>query len=103
MFDPDANSAKQRRLIAYSSILQPVCSAWMIFSKSVAQRIGISAMTCKARISERNRLESVQKDTFRMQLWQLRSLETATKKRRVRKKKAANDTGLTKSTMKTSD
>jgi hypothetical protein len=46
-------------------------------------------MKDKDRIRERNRLESVLKDTFNTQLRPLRSLETATKKRRARKKKAA--------------
>ena len=59
-------------------------------------------MKYKDRISERDGLESVQKITFRTQLWQLKSLETATKKRRARKKKAVNNSVFTKSTMKTS-
>jgi hypothetical protein len=59
-------------------------------------------MKYKDRISERDRLESVLKNTFNTQLRSLRSLETATKKRRARKKKAADNSGCTKSTMKTS-
>jgi hypothetical protein len=55
-------------------------------------------MKDKDRISERDLLESMQKYAFRTQLWQLRSLETATKKRRARKKKAVNNSGCTKST-----
>jgi hypothetical protein len=54
-------------------------------------------MKDKDRISERDRLDSVLKNTFHTQLWQLRSLETATKKRRARKKKAADNSGFTKS------
>jgi hypothetical protein len=55
-------------------------------------------MKDKDRISERDLLESMQKYGFRTQLWQLRSLETATKKRRARKTKAVNNSGCTKST-----
>ena len=55
-------------------------------------------MKDKDRIGERDLLESMQKYAFRTQLWQLRSLETATKKRRAQKKKAATDSGFTKST-----
>jgi hypothetical protein len=59
------------------------------------------AMKDKDRIEEceyQDRLEGVLKNT---QLRSLRSLETATKKRRAQKK-AANNSGLTKSTAKTS-
>jgi hypothetical protein len=52
-------------------------------------------------ISEReyqDRLESLLKDALNTQLRPLRSLETATKRRRALKKKATNDSGLTKST-----
>ena len=59
-------------------------------------------MKDKDRISERDLLESMQKYAFRTQLCQLRSLETATKKRRARKKKAASNSEFTKSTMKPS-
>jgi hypothetical protein len=59
-------------------------------------------MKYKDRISERDSLQSVQKITFRTQLWQLKSLETATKRRRARKKKAANNSGFAKSMTKTS-
>jgi hypothetical protein len=59
-------------------------------------------MKYKDRISERDSLESVPKNTFRTQLWQLKSLETATKKRRARKKRAANTSDFTKSTIKPS-
>ena len=54
-------------------------------------------MKYKDRISEReyqDRLESLLKAA---QLQPLRSLETATKRRRALKKKAAKDSGLTKS------
>ena len=56
------------------------------------------------RISERvyqDRLESLLKNAFDRQLRPLRSLETATKKRRAQKKKAANNSGFTESTTKT--
>ncbi len=46
-------------------------------------------MKDKDRIRERDRLESVLENTFNTQLRPLRSLETATKKRRARKRKAA--------------
>ena len=59
-------------------------------------------MKYKDRISERDSLQSVLKNNFRTQLWQLKSLETATKKRRARKKKAAINSGFTKPTMKAS-
>ena len=58
------------------------------------------AMKKKARISEREyqrRLEVLLKSTFNTQLQPLRSLETATKKRRALKKKATNNSGFTKS------
>ena len=55
-------------------------------------------MKGKDRISERDLLESMQKYAFRTQLWQLRSLETATKKKRARKKKAVDNSGCTRST-----
>ena len=61
-------------------------------------------MKDKDRTSEceyQDRLESVLKTTFNTQLRPLRSLQTATKKRRAQKK-AANNSGLTKSTAKTS-
>ncbi|KRR22370.1 hypothetical protein CQ13_29375 [Bradyrhizobium retamae] len=54
----------------------------------------------KDRISEceyQGGLESLLKSAFNTQLQPLRSLETATKKRRALKKKAANDSGFTKS------
>jgi len=56
------------------------------------------------RINEREyqgRLESLLKSAFNTQLQPLRSLETATKKRRAQKKNAA-DSGFTKSTKTTS-
>jgi len=59
-------------------------------------------MKDKDRISERDRLESVQKDAFNKQLRPLKSLETATKKRRAQKKKAASNSGFTRSTTTTS-
>jgi hypothetical protein len=55
-------------------------------------------MKDKDRISERALLESMQKYAFRTQLWQLRSLETAAKKRRAQKKKAANNSEFMNST-----
>jgi hypothetical protein len=57
-------------------------------------------MKYKDRMGERehqDRLESLLKSTLNMNLQPLRSLETATKKRRAQKKKAT-DSGLTKST-----
>jgi hypothetical protein len=62
-------------------------------------------MKCKNGNTEReyqDRLESLRKNAFNTQLQSLRSLETATKKRRGQKKRAANNSGLTKSTTKTS-
>ena len=62
-------------------------------------------MKKKARISEREyqrRLEVLLKSTFNTQLRPLKSLETPTKKRRAQKKKAANNSGFTKSTTKAS-
>ena len=57
-------------------------------------------MKKKDRTSEReyqSRLESLLKSAFNAQLQPLRSLETATKKRRARKKKAVKNSGFTKS------
>jgi hypothetical protein len=57
-------------------------------------------MKKKARISEREyqrRLEVLLKSTFNTQLQPLKSLETATKKRRALKRKAAEISGLTRS------
>jgi hypothetical protein len=57
-------------------------------------------MKKKARISEREyqrRLEVLLKSTFNTKLQPLRSLETATKKRRALKKKAAEISGFTRS------
>ena len=57
-------------------------------------------MKMKDRISEREyrgRLESLLKSAFNTQLQPLRSLETATKKRRALKKKAAKNSEFTKS------
>ena len=54
----------------------------------------------KDRMSEREcqgRLESLLKSAFNTQLQPLRSLETATKKRRALKKKAAKNYALAKS------
>ena len=62
-------------------------------------------MKYKDRIDERefqDRLESLQKSALNTNLQPLRSLETATKKRRARKKKAATDSGFTKSAKRTS-
>ena len=58
------------------------------------------AMEKKDRISEgeyQGRLESLLKSAFNTQLQPLRSLETATKKRRALKKKAAKNSGFTQS------
>jgi hypothetical protein len=57
-------------------------------------------MKKKDRISEREyrgRLESLLKSAFNTQLQPLKSLETATKKRRALKRKAAEISGFTKS------
>jgi hypothetical protein len=57
-------------------------------------------MKTKDRISEREyqgRLKSLLKGAFNSQLQPLRSPETATKKRRALKKKAAKNSELTKS------
>ena len=57
-------------------------------------------MKMKDRISERDyqsRLESLLKSAFNTQLQPLRTLETATKKRRAMKKKAAKNSEFTKS------
>jgi hypothetical protein len=57
-------------------------------------------MKKKARISEREyqrRLEVLLKSTFNTKLQPLRSLETATKKRRALKKKAAEISEFTRS------
>jgi len=54
----------------------------------------------KDRISEREyqgRLKSLLKSAFNTQLQPLKSLKTATKRRRALKKKAAKDSGFTKS------
>ena len=56
-------------------------------------------MKKKDRISERehrDRLEGLLKSAFNTQLQPLKSLETATKKRRALKKKAAKNSGFTK-------
>ena len=77
----------------------------MIVAKCVAQRSGNEAMKYKDRIDERefqDRLESLQKSALNTNLQPLRSLETATKKRRAQKKKAATDSGFTKSAKRTS-
>jgi hypothetical protein len=58
-------------------------------------------MKDKDRISEReyqDRLESFLKNAFNTHLQPLRSLETATKKRRAQKRKAAGNSGFTRST-----
>ena len=57
-------------------------------------------MKKKARISERKyqrRLEVLLKSTFNTQLQPPKSLETATKKRRALKRKAAKNSGFTRS------
>jgi hypothetical protein len=58
-------------------------------------------MKCKNGNSEReyqDRLEILRKSAFNTKLEPLRSLETATKKRRALKKRAAGNSGFTKST-----
>ena len=62
-------------------------------------------MKYKDRISEReyqDRLETLLRNVLNTNLQPLRSLETATKKRRAQKKKAATNSGLTESTKRTS-
>jgi hypothetical protein len=62
-------------------------------------------MKYKDRISEReyqDRLETLLKNVLNTNLQPLRSLETATKKRRAQKKKATTDSGFTESTKRTS-
>ena len=64
-----------------------------------------AAMKCKERIGEReyqDRLETLLKTVLNTNLQPLRSLETATKKRRAQKK-AATGSGFTKSTKTNSD
>ena len=64
-----------------------------------------AAMKCKERIGEReyqDRLETLLKTVLNTNLQPLRSLETATKKRRAQKRKAATDSGFTKSAKRTS-
>jgi hypothetical protein len=74
----------------------------MTVTKRVAQLAldsGVGAMKMKDQISEREyqgRLESLLKSVFNTELQPLRSLETATKKRRALKKKAAKNSGFTK-------
>ena len=61
-------------------------------------------MKYKDRISEReyqDRLETLLKTTLNTNLQPLRSLQTATKKRRAQKKKAAGDAGFPKPTKTT--
>ena len=57
------------------------------------------------RTSEReyqDRLESFLKNAFNTKLQPLKSLETATKKRRAQRKRAASNSGFTRSTTTTS-
>lgn len=57
-------------------------------------------MKPKIQLSEREyqgRLKSLLKDAFNTELQPLRSLETATKKRRALKKRAVRNSGFTKS------
>jgi len=61
-------------------------------------------MKYKDRIGERDyqgHLESLLKSTLNMNLQPLRSLETATKKRRAQKKKTVTGSGFTESTRRT--
>jgi hypothetical protein len=75
----------------------------MTVTKRVAQLAldsGVGAMKMKDQISEREyqgRLESLLKSVFNTELQPLRSLETATKKRRALKKQAAKNYGIAKS------
>ena len=76
----------------------------MIVAKRVVQTNGMKAMKYKDRISEReyqDRLETLLKNVLSTNLQPLRTLETATKKRRAQKK-AATNSRLTKSTRMTS-
>jgi hypothetical protein len=76
----------------------------VIVAERVAKRNGNEAMKCKDHFSEReyqDRLERLPKSVLNTNLQPLRSLETATKKRRAQKKKAT-DSGFTKSTKTTS-
>jgi hypothetical protein len=62
-------------------------------------------MKDKDRTSEhehQGRIESLLKNAFNTQLQPLRSLETATKKRRAQKKKPINNSGFTRPTTTTS-
>jgi len=75
----------------------------VIVTKRVAKRNGNEAMKCKDHFSEReyqDRLESLLKNVLNTNLQPLRSLETATKKRRAQKKATAS--GFAKSTKATS-
>jgi hypothetical protein len=86
-FEPIANFDDQRRFIAYAAILQLV-----LRSAQQALDSGGCAMKKKDRISERedqDRIERLLKIAFNTQLQPLKSLKTATKKRRALKKKAA--------------
>jgi hypothetical protein len=93
-------------------MLEPDASFDRAVSLGAVDRLGAccalewsAAMKEKDRICEREyhtRLESLLKTTFNTQLQPLRSLETATKKRRAQKK-AASHSGCTKSTTTSSE
>jgi hypothetical protein len=86
-FEPIANFDDQRRFIAYATILQLVL-------RSAQQALDSGGVRDEKedRISERedqDRIERLLKIAFNTQLQPLKSLKTATKKRRALKKKAA--------------
>jgi hypothetical protein len=64
----------------------------MLLRKPITEQGGL-----RRRDTYQGRLKSLLKGAFNTQLQPLRSLETATKKRRALKKKAAKNSGLTKS------
>lgn len=85
--EPAANFCRQR------------CLKSGVAQQALDSEVG-SVMKKKDRISEREyheRLNSLLKSAFNTQVRPLRSLETATKKRRALKKKAVKDSGFTKS------
>jgi hypothetical protein len=87
-FEPIANFDYQRRFIAYAAIL-------LLVLRSAQQALIAEgcAMKKKDRISERenqDRIERLLKIAFNTELQPLRSLKTATKKRRALKKKAVS-------------
>ena len=92
MLEPDASSTGSRLFDVHGGHGACCALEWSATMKE------------KDRICEReyqSRLESLLKTTFNTQLQPLRLLETATKKRRAQKK-AASNSGFTKSTTTTS-